>query len=218
MTGRPRIFIADDHHMLVEGLRNLLEPHFEVAGFVYSGADVLDALGRVKPDAMLLDLSLPGRSGMDLLPDIRDGFPLIKVLIVTMHVDRVLADAAILAGAHGFVPKDTGADELVVAINEILAGRRYLSPRLPRVSNRVSMGAQHLGFARLTPRQQEIVKLIGAGRTSPEIADALGLSEHTIGFHRSNIRRVLGIEDEWGLIRYAIMVAVSLDETAPPTP
>ena len=208
MGGRPRVFIADDHHLLVQALRTMLEPQFDVVGEAFSGDELLGKLPGARADALLLDLQMPGRSGLELLPDLTRQHPALKILIVTMHVDRVLADAALLAGAHGFLPKDSPMEELVVALREVLAGRRYVSPNVPRVSNRVSMGASHLGLSRLTPRQQQIVQLIGAGKTSEEIGDALGLSVHTIGFHRTNIRRALGIDSEWGLVRYAILVSV----------
>ncbi len=212
MSRRARIFIADDHPMLVEALRTLLEPHFDIAGTANSGDAILAALPAARPDALLLDLNMPGRSGLDLLPVLVRGFPALRILVVTMYVDRVLAEASLLAGAHGFVPKDSHVDELVVALNEVLAGRRYVSPNVPRQSNRVSLGARHLGLARLTPRQQDIVRMIGAGRTTAEIADALGVSVHTVSFHRKNIRRVLGIDSDWGLVRYAILVSVGDDE------
>ncbi len=213
MSARPRLFIADDHPMLVAALRTLLEQHFDIAGTANSGDEILAALPGAKADALLLDLNMPGRSGLDLLPDLVRAHPELKILVVTMYVDRVLADASLLAGAHGFVPKDSQVDELVVALHEVLAGRRYVSPNVPRQSNRVSMGARHLGLARLTPRQQDIVRMIGAGKTTAEIADTLGLSSHTVSFHRKNIRRVLGIDSDWGLVRYAILVSVGDEET-----
>lgn len=211
---RARVFIADDHPMLVEALSTLLAPHFDVVGVAHSGDALLAALPASPADALLLDLNMPGRSGLDLLPDLVARHPSLKILVVTMYVDRVLADAALLAGAHGFVPKDSKVDELVVALNEVLAGRKYVSPNVPRQSNRVSMGAQHLGLARLTPRQQDIVRMIGAGKSTSDIADALGLSVHTVSFHRKNIRRVLGIESDWGLVRYAILVSVADGDAA----
>lgn len=210
---RARLFIADDHHLLVQALRTLLEPHFDIAGSALSGDDLLRQLPGARADALLLDLQMPGRSGLDLLPDVTTRYPALRILIVTMHVDRVLADAAMHAGAHGFVPKDSPVEELVVALNEVLAGRKYVSPAVPRLSNRVSMGAQHLGLSRLTPRQQEIVQMIGAGKTTQEIADKIGLSTHTVSFHRKNIRRTLGIDTEWGLVRYAILVTVGAEES-----
>ena len=203
---RPRLILADDHALFVEGLTRMLQPRYEVAGVAHAGDELLTLLRSTAADCLLLDLSLPGRSGLDLLPAVRSIQPDLRVLIVTMHLDRVLAEASLAGGAQGFVPKDSGIEELVVAIDEVLAGRRYLSPRVPRTTHRVSLGATHLGFARLTPRQQEIVRLIGLGRTTAEIAAQLGLSSSTVTFHRHNIRTTLGIDTEWGLIRYAVLV------------
>jgi DNA-binding NarL/FixJ family response regulator len=124
-----------------------------------------------------------------------------------MHVDPVLVDAAIRMGAAAFVPKDSDLEELRTAIAEVLDGRRYISPRLPRRGHR---GApDRLGFERLTPRQQAIVRMIGQGRTSEDMAATLGLSPHTISFHRKNIRRQLGLDSDWAVLRYAILVALS---------
>lgn len=214
---RARVFIADDHPLLVEALRTILAPHFDVTGTARSGDAVLAALPASAADALLLDLNMPGRSGLDLLPDLVARHPALKILVVTMFVDRVIADSALAAGAHGFVPKDSNPDELVVALNEVLAGRRYVSPTVPRQSNRVSMGAKHVGLARLTPRQQEIVRLIGKGKSTADIAAALHLSVHTVGFHRKNIRRVLGIDSDWGLVRFAILVTMGDDEDNAPS-
>jgi len=209
---RPRIILADDHHLLVEGLRQLLSPRFDVVAVVYDGEALLAALRRTSADALLLDLALPGRSGLDLLPDIRTLRPAMKVLVVTMHVDRVLADAAIAGGAHGFVPKDAGTEELEVALHEVLAGRRYISRLVPKSSHRVGLGARHLGLARLTPRQQEIVRMIGEGRSTADVAAALGLRPSTVAFHRANIRKALGIPTEWGLVRFAILTTIGATE------
>ena len=214
MTKRPRIILADDHHLLVEGLRQLLSPRFDVVDVVYDGEALLAALRRTAADALLLDLALPGRSGLDLLPDIRALRPAMKVLVVTMHVDRVLADAAIAGGADGFVPKDAGTEELEVALREVLAGRRYISRLVPKWSHRVGLGARHLGLARLTPRQQEIVRMIGEGRSTADVAATLGLRPSTVAFHRANIRKALGIPTEWGLARFAILTTIGEAETA----
>jgi DNA-binding NarL/FixJ family response regulator len=200
------LILADDHVLFVEGLQRMLEPRYEVTGVVYSGDELLAMLPSARADCLLLDLSLPGRSGLDLLPAVRELQPELRILIVTMHLDRVLAEASLAGGAQGFVPKDSGIEELEVAIDEVLAGRRYVSPHVPKLTHRVSLGAKHLGFARLTPRQQEIVRLIGLGKTTAEIAALLGLSPSTVTFHRHNIRTTLGIDSEWGLIRYAVLV------------
>lgn len=209
-----RLILADDHHLLVEGLRHLLAARFDVVAVAYDGESLLTTLRRTTADVLLLDLALPGRSGLDLLPDVKALRPEMKVLVVTMHVDRVLADAALTAGADGFVPKDAGIEELEVAINEVLAGRRFVSRLVPKLTHRVSLDAGHLAMARLTPRQHEIVRLIGEGRSTAEIAEALGLQPSTVAFHRHNIRKVLGIAAERGLVRFAILTSISEAEAA----
>ncbi len=188
---RARLILADDHHLLVEALRAMLSKSFSVVGVAYEGDALLEILRKTDADCLLLDLGMPGRNGLELLPDIRALRPELKVLVVTMHLDRSLADAALQAGAHGFMPKDSG--------------KRYLSPRVPPITNRMSLGAAHVGLAQLTPRQHEILRLIGDGKTTAEMADTLGLSQRTVGFHRTNIRKALGIDSEAGLTRWAVL-------------
>jgi len=209
-----RLILADDHQLLVEGLRHLLAPRFDIVAVAYDGESLLTTLRRTTADVLLLDLALPGRSGLDLLPDVKALRPEMKVLVVTMHVDRVLADAALAEGADGFVPKDAGIEELEVAIKEVLAGRRFVSRLVPKLTSRVSLDAGHLAMARLTPRQHEIVRMIGEGHSTAEIADALGLQPSTVSFHRHNIKTILGIPTERGLVRFAILTTISEAEAA----
>ena len=206
---RARLILADDHHLLVESLRTALSKRFDVVAVAYDGEALLELLKTTEADCILLDLGLPGRSGLELIPDIRAQRPAMKVLVVTMHLDRSLADAAMQTGANGFVPKDSGLDELETAIAEVTAGGRYVSPRVPPRTDQMSLDAAHPGLARLTPRQQEIVRLIGDGKTTAEIAQQLGLSQRTIGFHRSNIRKALGIDSELCLARQAVLFRMS---------
>jgi DNA-binding NarL/FixJ family response regulator len=210
--------IADDHRLLVQGLQQMLGRRFDVVGVAYAGDELLEVLRRTTADCLILDLSLPGRSGIDLLPDIRKVQPGLRILVVTMHVDRILAEAALAAGALGFVPKDSGMDEVETGLREVLAGRRYLSPRVPRHSARVGLDAMHASLARLTPRQQTILRLLGQGETSAEIGARLGLSESTVTFHRQRIRKALGLSSEWALLRHALLVHLATSEgEGPPT-
>ncbi len=126
-----------------------------------------------------------------------------------MMLDRGLAEAALSAGANGFVPKDAGSDELRTAIAQVLAGLRYLSPRVPKTSHSLSLGARHVSLHRLTPRQQEIVLLLGEGRSGVEIAHTLAVGASTITFHKHNIMRALGIESEASFVKFAVLVATS---------
>ncbi len=206
---RPRLVIVDDHRLLVQGLQQLLGKRYDIAGVAYAGDELLELLRHTPADGLLLDLSLPGRGGLELLPEIRALQPDLRVLVVTMHVDRILAEAALAAGATGFVPKDAGIQELERALETVLAGKPFLSDRVPPISHRVGLDAVHASLARLTPRQQTILGLIGKGRTSGEIADKLGLTESTITFHRQRIRKILGLASEWELVRHAILVDVA---------
>ena len=212
---RARLVIADDHRMVVQGLEQMLGDRYDIAGVAYAGDELLALLERTPADVVLLDLSLPGRSGLDILPDIRVLQPALKVLVLTMHADRVLAEAALAAGALGFVPKDAGMEELKLALTEVLAGRRYVSPRVPKSSHRMALDALHASLAKLTERQQTILRLLGQGLSSAEIGEKLGLSENTITFHRKRIRTVLGLTSEWELTRQAILVHLATTPDAP---
>lgn len=209
MSGpRSRLILTDDHPMLVEGLKTMLGRRFDVVGVAHSGEALLALLKKQDADCLLLDLGLPDRNGLDLLPDIRALQPALKILIVTMHLDRVLADAVLHAGASGFIPKDSGQQELESAISAVMAGERYLSPRVPPITFRAGLGAENPALATLTPRQIEILGLIAQGKSTADIAATTGVSESTITFHRANLRKKLGIDSEWGLVRFAILMEV----------
>jgi DNA-binding NarL/FixJ family response regulator len=203
---RPRLILADDHRLLVQGLRQMLGRRFDVVGVAYDGEALLDLLRTTTADCLLLDLSLPGRSGLEILPEIRALQPALRILVLTMHVDRILAEASLASGALGFVPKDSGMEELETALTEVLAGRRFLSPRVPKTSHRMGLDAAHLSLSRLTPRQQEILSLLGQGKSSEEIAHHIGLTTSAITWHRAHIRKALGLTSEWELARFAILV------------
>src|SRR5688572_20149807 len=128
---RPSVLIADDHPLVSHGLRELLRATYTVVGTVGDGREVHDAVERLKPDVLLLDLSMPHRNGLELIPELVAAFPMLRILVVTMHVDRTMADLALQGGAHGFIPKGASADELTSAIRNVLAGERYISPKIP---------------------------------------------------------------------------------------
>ena len=211
---RLNLVLAEDHEMMSQGLRAMLEPHYHVVAVEPDGEKVVSVVQKCRPDVLLLDLSLPKRTGMDVLADLARVAPRLRVVVVTMHVDRALAEMAIRLGASGFVPKDAGVEELCTAIEEAVAGRRYISPKVPRRTHR-GPAADPMGFSRFTPRQQQIVRMIGQGMTSDQMAAALGLSAHTIHFHRKNIRRQIGVHTDWEMVRYAMLVAMS--EEPPPS-
>lgn len=205
---RPSVVICDDHRLMAEGLRRLVEPEYRVSGVVNSGAELLTILPRADADCLLLDLAMPDRNGLDLLPDIRRLRPELKIVIVTMFMHhRALADACLRAGAAGFVPKDAAPDELKGAIAEVLAGRCYRSPHVPKTSHRVGPGASLMGVEELTPRQIEIVWLLGQGKRPGEIAEVLRVSPCTVTGHLKIVRSKLGVSSEGELVRLAVLLS-----------
>jgi DNA-binding NarL/FixJ family response regulator len=202
-----RVLLVEDHALVAQGLRALLEQKYEVVELVQDGNKVVPAVKRLRPDVLLLDLSLPNRNGMDLIPEIRAACPRTRILVVTMHADPTLVKSAFGLGALGFVPKDCDSLELHKAIGVVLKGRYYRSKRIPARERQPDGGGPALeAYWLLTPRQQEIVRGIAEGLSTEQIADRLGLSVHTIHFHRRGLRRALKIESEDGLARYAAML------------
>jgi DNA-binding NarL/FixJ family response regulator len=206
MAPRARLVLADDHELIARGLEKILMDRYDILGVAHSGTELLEVLAHETPDCVLLDISMPDRNGLEILPELRAIRPNLKVLMLTMYVDRVLADTALSLGANGFVPKNCGVDELCTAIEEVLAGHTYVSPAIPRRTDRSALEATHPSLAALTPRQHQILRLLGEGKSTAGIADTLALKPSTVSFHRANIRKKLGIDSEWGLIRYAVLM------------
>jgi len=204
---RPTLVIAEDHEMFSQGLRTMLGKSCQVIATVRDGLDVVPTVLREEPDILLLDLSLPHRTGLDILGDLHEVLPDQRVIVVTMHVDRVMVDASLRLGAAGFVPKDATVEELMMAIGDVMQHRVHVSPRLP--AQTWGGGADQMGFGELTARQQEIVRMIGRGMTTEDIAATLGISDYTVHFHRKNIRRKLGLTSDFEMLRYAILVGLS---------
>jgi DNA-binding NarL/FixJ family response regulator len=206
VSDKPRLLLVDDHHLLLEGLRLELKAEFEIIGMLACGAQVAEQCRRLLPDLVLLDLSLPDRSGLEVIADIRSANPDLKILMVTMHRDRVLANACLQAGASGFVPKDAEVEELRSAMRQVLAGKRYISPLIPARPQKFSSEDLAFPLAKLTPRQREVLRSLGEGKSTARIAAELHLSSNTVTFHRVRIRKALGIPSEWALLKYALMV------------
>jgi DNA-binding NarL/FixJ family response regulator len=205
-----RVILADDHHVVAESLARSLGDEFEVVALAHDGEATLAALERHEADCLVLDLQMPKLHGLEVIPRSRQLRPATAIVVLTMHADRNLAGAALALGALGFVPKDAPLAELTRAIRVAIAGRRYLSPLLPNVTHKLGADADHPGVCRLTPRQREVLLLVGEGRSSAEIASALGLSPSSITFHRQNCMRALGLATEAALLQYAVLVRTSL--------
>ncbi len=209
LASKAELILVDDHRLVIEALAKLLAREYTVVSALCDGLQLLELLKRRGADCIVLDLDMPSASGLSLIPRIRRLQPGAKILVLTMLQDREIADAALAAGADGFASKEATYTELTAAIAEVLAGRRYVSPRVPKSSHRAGLGAQHLALRRLTLRQQEIVLLMGEGIPATAIAQRLGLSPSTITFHKHNLMRVLGIDAEADLRQYAVLVRAS---------
>jgi DNA-binding NarL/FixJ family response regulator len=213
----PRLLLVDDHPLVCEGLRTILEPANLVVGTTHSGDNVLAMVEETRPDVVLLDLSLPGRNGISIIRSLRRARPRPKVLVVTMHAERVYADEALAAGADGFVLKLATAHELRLAVREVAAGRQFFSPRWPNAARRPAADAPerseiHDPLVSLTLRQRQVLHLIGEGLSSGEMASRLDLSVKAIEYHRSTLRGVLALASSAALVRFAALYAERADD------
>lgn len=208
MTMRPRLMLADDHSLLCEGLRGLLEPDNEVIGIVHDGREVVAEVERLEPDLVLLDISLPGKDGLTLARELRERRPEQRIMILTMHAERLYADEALRAGARAYVLKLASGSELRFAVSEVLAGRTYITPLLASAGSASGQNEAGASLATdgppLTARQLEVLHLVGRGLTTLEVAHEMGVSEKAVEFHKARIKKALGLSSNAALMRYAV--------------
>jgi DNA-binding NarL/FixJ family response regulator len=201
---RARLLLADDHSLVVAGLKKLLEPEFDVIGTVEDGRALVTCAQKMRPDVVLLDISMPLLNGIEAARQIHRSHPNMKIIFVTMHADPDYVSAAFDAGALGFVVKRSAASELARAIRQVLRGGTYVTPLVqePRLSLRAGRmrGLRSL----LTPRQREVLQLVAEGKPAKDIARILGVSVKTVEFHKTAITQRLGLQTIAELTRYAI--------------
>lgn len=204
---RTTIILIDDHAVVRQGLRLLLEEQgeFEVIGEAGNGLDAVRVVSQLMPDVVVMDVSLPGVGGLDVLSELRKVAPSSRVLMLSMHADERHVLDALRRGATGYVVKNTGADELVQAIREVAAGRRYVAPPLPDevlargLEERTADAADPLAV--LTFREKQIAHMVAEGLSSKQIAFRLGISPRTVEVHRANVQRKLGVRTTAELVR-----------------
>ena len=202
---RARILLADDHTLTLEGICAVLEPHHEIVGMVMDGRALLDAALRLKPDLIVLDITMPLLNGIDAAVQIKKSLPGVKLLFVTMHVNPAYLEAALNAGGTGYVLKSAAREELLEAINSVLNGRIYVTPSLSSEHlERFTDPSRAAATLRLTTREREILQLIAEGRAGKEIAFLLSISIKTVAFHRENIKKKLGLGTTAELTKHAI--------------
>jgi DNA-binding NarL/FixJ family response regulator len=203
-----RIMIADDHRIFREGLARLLGDHedFEVVAEAANAVDVLAALRLHRVDIVLLDLSMPGRDGIELIGHLKSIRPILKILVVTMQTGDFAAVRALRAGADGYVTKENAAEDVMGAIRQIMRGTRYVCPL---VAERLALGmAIGTGGRKahecLSDREFRVFEMLVAGKRGAEIANLLALSEKTVSTHKTHVLRKLDLHSSSDLVRYAI--------------
>ena len=195
--------IAEDHTLMAEGLRKLLECEFESVTAVGNGRELVDEVAASKPDVALVDINMPVLNGIEAMRQLRQISPATKVVIVTAHADPQYVVEAFRAGANGYVLKRCAVSELVVAIGAVLAGQTYITPLMADRAVEADATDSAPGPV-LTSRQREVLRLIAEGCTAKEIANALNLSVKTAVFHKMAIMEKLALHSTAELTRYAI--------------
>ncbi len=204
---RWKVLIADDHSMVIDGLRSLLEPEFEVVGAVNDGRAVLPEVRKLRPDVVIIDISMPLLNGLDCTRQLRDTGCTAKILILTMHPDATLAQEALAAGASGYLLKSSPGSELKEALRDVLHGRTYMSSGVARDAVQIMgrMTSIHEDvWAHLTPRQREVLQLLAEGKSHKELADILNISVKTAEYHKYAILEKLGLKTNAELVQYAV--------------
>lgn len=205
-----RVLVVDDHGVVREGIRRVLEgqPGFRVVAETGESADVLPLVAAQRPDVVVLDVTMPGESGLKVAAQLHTQFPDTRVLVLSMHEHAEYVAESVRAGAHGYLLKDTAPQELRDAIRAVHAGGTYYSPR---IAGKVDGGRSSGPLALLTPRERDVLGGVARGQTNKEIASALGISHRTVEAHRESLMRKLGVRTIAGLTKLALEVGVIME-------
>jgi DNA-binding NarL/FixJ family response regulator len=214
---KPRVLLADDHAIVVEGLQRLLADEVELVGVASDGLSMIAACALHRPDLIVADVSMPLLNGVDALRRLRRSGDTTPVVFLTMHPDLTAATSAIEAGARGYVLKHSASDELVTAIRKVLAGDTFVSPslRTPALEERLVRGADRVAAIELTARQREVLQLLAHGKSAKEIGALLGISPRTAETHKYKMMDELGISTTAELVRYAMRHGLVSDTADP---
>lgn len=204
---KPRILLADDHRIVAEGIRSLIEPEFELVGIVEDGRALLAAAEQLRPDVIIADISMPLLNGIEAVRQIKKIDQNVKVIFLTMHPDITYAVSAFEAGALGYVLKHSAPHELNLAIRNALKGKKYITPI---VSGDFIEGGKKGSQERqeeksyLTRRQCEVLQMLAEGHSAKEAASVLGISPRTVEYHKYQIMKDLNLKTVADLVRYAV--------------
>jgi DNA-binding NarL/FixJ family response regulator len=207
MTKSARILIADDHKLVAELCKTLLETEFCVVGVVSDGRALLRAAAELKPDVIVLDIAMPILNGLDAGRQVKEALPAVKLIYLTMNTDVDVAAEAFERGASGYLLKTCAAAEMVVAVREVLKGKSYLSQGVSRDAIEC-LRWQHKSLVkedeRLTDRQREVLQLLAEGKVMKEVSGILNMSTRTVAYHKYRMMEVLGARSNAELVKYAV--------------
>jgi DNA-binding NarL/FixJ family response regulator len=207
MTSRSRILIADDHNLVAELCKKLLETEFDVVGTVGDGRALVRAAAELKPDVVVVDVAMPILNGLDAGRQVKQMLPAVKLIYLTMNPDVEVAAEAFRRGAHGYLLKTCAAAEMVLAVRDVLRGKSFISPALPRDTIDF-LRKQDKNMVkedeRLTQRQREVLQLLAEGKVMKEVSNILHMSTRTVAYHKYRMMEVLGAKTTAELVKYAI--------------
>jgi len=213
MQNRPRIIVADDHTLVAEACKKLLDAEYDVVATVADGRTLVRAAATLKPQVIIIDISMPLLNGLDAGQQIKKVAPSVKLIYLTMNQDADLAAEAFRYGASGYLLKTCAASELTTAVREVLRGKSYLSPAIAKdtVDFLLNQGEETVDEgAQLTERQREVLQLLAEGKSMKEVGSVLNLTTRTVAFHKYRIMQVLHAHSNAELVRYAIKKHVLL--------
>jgi len=201
-----RVMLADDHTILVEAFRNLLEPYYQVVGTVADGRALIEAAPELKPDVIVVDIGMPLMNGLEAALRLKELMPAVKLIFLTMNEDPDLAVEAMRRGASGYLLKSSAASELIRAIQMALKAKPYVTPQIARGMQKafINNPRPRTRAKALTPRQREVVQLLAEGKSMKEVADVLNVTPRTVAFHKYRIMEELSLKTTAELIQFAI--------------
>ena len=204
---KPRVLLADDHTLVLEGFTKLLEDHCELIGAAEDGRTLVEMAARLRPDVVFLDISMPRLNGIDAAKKVKKVLPDVKLIFVTMHADAAYVNEAFRAGASGYLLKRSASKELVQALQAVMNGDYYVTPLVTKdvITSFVTSGQLPLQSAEdLTSRQREILQLVAEGFSAKEIGNQLKVSHRTVEFHKAKIMELLDLHTTADLVTYAV--------------
>jgi DNA-binding NarL/FixJ family response regulator len=206
MLKRTRVLLADDHQMLADALKGVLEPKFEVVGTVRDGRELVEATAKLKPEVVVVDVAMPRLNGLDAARQIKQNMPEVKLIFMTMNEDPELVGETFRAGGSGFLLKQAAAFELTAAIDKVVKGGSYVTPRAAEGQANIELREPQARnrAAEPTPRQREVIQLLAEGRSMKEVASVLNITKRTVAAHKYAVMELLQLRTNADLVQYAI--------------